>query len=57
MATEGPPSVRVKAVSPLRPSTEALFELGKAMLSDSISVGREFAKFMIGVAKIGRAHV
>lgn len=50
MTSERPPLIRVKSVSPLQPGTEALFDLGKSMLADSISVGREFAKFMIGVA-------
>lgn len=44
------PAVKVKQASALRPSTEALFEVGKAMLTDSVAVGREFSKFMITVA-------
>ncbi len=35
---------------PLTPQDEALYEAGKAMLVESIAVGREFCKFMIGVA-------
>ena len=38
------------STSALRPSTKAVFEVGKSMLEDSISVGRDFAKFMISVS-------
>lgn len=32
------------------PHTEALYEAGKKLLVDSIEVGREFCKFMVGVS-------
>ena len=35
---------------PLDLSEEVVFDVGKAMLMESISVGREFCKYMIGVA-------
>jgi hypothetical protein len=37
-------------VSALSPHNQGLYEAGKQMLVDSISVGREFCKFMVGVA-------
>lgn len=48
-----PPPVRVINVAALSPSTEAIYEVGKKMLADSIDVGRDFSKFMISLASGG----
>lgn len=37
-------------VSLVTPTNQAIYEAGKAMLIESISVGREFCKFMIGTS-------
>lgn len=39
--------IKVVSTSKLSPQSEALFEVGKKMLTDSIEVGRDFAKFMM----------
>ena len=44
-----PPVAAVTAISPLTPHNKALYDAGKALLVESIEVGREFCKFMIGV--------
>src|SRR2546427_6865884 len=42
--------VQVGQPQPVSPHNQALYEAGKQMLVDSISVGREFCKFMVGVS-------
>lgn len=37
-------------VSVITPHNKALYEAGKSLLVDSVKTGREFCKFMIGVA-------
>ena len=49
---EEPPNnepTRVVKVSPTTPHNEALFEAGKALLIQSIEIGRDFCKFMISI--------
>ena len=41
--------MRVAEVSPMTHNSEALFEAGKALLIQSIEIGRDFCKFMISI--------
>jgi len=43
-------NIRVESVKEITPHNEALYEAGKALLVDSITVSREFCKFMITIA-------
>jgi hypothetical protein len=42
--------VTVSGTQGITPHNQGLFEAGKQMLVDSVSVGREFCKFMVGVS-------
>src|SRR5690242_18221621 len=42
--------IQVGPAEPVSPHNQALYEAGKQMLVESISVGREFCKFMVGVS-------
>src|SRR5262245_40128022 len=42
--------IRVIGARPISPHNQALYEAGKQMLVESVSVGSEFCKFMVGVA-------
>jgi hypothetical protein len=42
--------VEVGEPQPVSPHNQALYEAGKQMLVESVSVGREFCKFMVGVS-------
>lgn len=39
-----------RAVTLLTPTNQAIYEAGKAMLVDSVGIGRDFCKFMIGTS-------
>lgn len=41
---------QVGAPQPITPHNQALYEAGKQMLVESIAVGRDFCKFMVGVS-------
>jgi len=41
--------IKVVETSPTSPHNEALFEAGKALLIQSIEIGRDFCKFMISI--------
>jgi hypothetical protein len=43
----GPPTVEVTALSP---HTQAIYEAGKALLVESIKVGRDFCQYMVGAS-------
>jgi hypothetical protein len=45
-----PEIIEVRNITAITPHHEALYEAGKQMLIDSISVGREFCKTMIGTS-------
>jgi len=45
----GNDQVKVVGFSPITPHNEALFEAGKALLIQSIEIGRDFCKFMISI--------
>jgi hypothetical protein len=51
-ASEGAPAsnVEVELLAALSPHSKALFEVGKAILLDSLTTGREFCSSMIGVS-------
>jgi hypothetical protein len=42
--------IEVVGVAPEGPHSAALYEAGKALLVESVQIGREFCKFMVGVA-------
>ena len=42
--------IQVVKTRPISPADQALYDAGKQMLADSVSVGREFCKFMVGVS-------
>jgi hypothetical protein len=42
--------IEVVAVEPESPHNAALYEAGKTLLIESVQVGREFCKFMVGIA-------
>jgi hypothetical protein len=42
--------IRVKRVAAITPHHDAIYEVGKKMLADSVDVGREFSKFMVSLA-------
>jgi len=42
-------TIKVEAVSELTPHNEAIYEAGKKLLAESITVGREFCKSMISI--------
>jgi hypothetical protein len=42
--------IQVGAAQPITPHNEAVYEAGKQMLVESVSVGREFCTFMVGVS-------
>jgi hypothetical protein len=42
--------LRVESAAPETPTETALFEAGKTLLVETVQVGREFNKFMVGVA-------
>jgi len=42
--------IKLKNVSSISPHNEAIYEVGKKMLADSIEVGRDFSKFMINLS-------
>jgi hypothetical protein len=42
--------ITVSDTQAITPHNQALYDAGKEMLVDSISVGRDFCKFMVGVA-------
>jgi hypothetical protein len=44
------PAVKVVDSAPLSPHAKALYEAGKMMLVDSIEIGRDFCKSMIGIS-------
>jgi hypothetical protein len=44
------PRISVGRPTPITPHNQALYEAGKEMLVDSITVGREFCKFMVGIS-------
>ena len=42
--------IQVGPAQPVSPQDQGLYEAGKQLLVESISVGREFCKFMVGVS-------
>lgn len=44
------PSGTVEQVSAMTPHNQAIFEAGKSLITESITTGREFCKFMITVS-------
>jgi hypothetical protein len=42
--------IQVVSVGPETPHNKALYEAGKTLLVETVSVGREFCKFMVGVS-------
>lgn len=44
------PSVKATEVSAVTPTNQAIYEAGKSMLIESVGIGREFCKFMIGTS-------
>jgi hypothetical protein len=42
--------IQVGPSRPVSPHNQALYEAGKQLLTDSITVGREFCKFMVGIS-------
>lgn len=42
--------VEIEGAQPLSPHNRAVYEAGKQLLVESLSTGREFCKFMVGVA-------
>lgn len=42
--------IEVGEPQPVTPHNQALYEAGKQMLVESVTVGREFCKFMVGVS-------
>lgn len=42
--------IQVGEPQPVSPHNQALYEAGKQMLVESVSVGREFCKFMVGIS-------
>lgn len=42
--------IEVTAVGPRSPHNEGLYEAGKALMVESVEVGRDFCKSMIGIA-------
>lgn len=44
---------QVISASPVTPHNRALYETGKALLNDSVAVGRDFCKFMISLSTSG----
>lgn len=45
--------VQMKSTAVLTPHNEAMYEAGKKMLTDSITVGRDYSKFMITLSTGG----
>jgi hypothetical protein len=43
------PPIEVNSSTPISPHNAALYEAGKTLLVQSVEVGREFCKFMIGI--------
>jgi hypothetical protein len=47
MKNEQPAPIVAEGAQALSPHNKALYEAGKSMLSESVSIGRDFCKFMI----------
>jgi hypothetical protein len=47
---DGGSVARVENVAPLTPHNKALYEAGKSLIVESVNVGSEFCKYMIGIS-------